>query len=246
MQPHRVEELQTRLLGHDDVADDEPDLVVHEELEGLGRRGGGDDLVARGEEHLADHVSDDRIVVDDKDLDHCADPAIGRRRTNEAPADDRGQRNQIAAVTACDLEARREPEARSAVLRRRERLEQAGTRIRVDARAGVGDPCDRPVAVPLELDGDAAAVGQGLLSVDEQAEKDLAEADGVPANVQGLLRILLSELDALAGARAANELDGPLGDLLKRYDLGQLPVGTGEAEERLRDALDLEAALRDQ
>ena len=246
MQPHRVEELQTRLLGHDDVADDEPDLVVREELEGLGRRCSGDDLVARGEEHLADHVPDDRIVVDDKDLDHCADRRNRKAQDERGARGHRRHRNQIAAVAACDLEARSEPEARSAVLRRRERLEHAGTRIRVDARTGVGDPCDSPVAVSLELDGDAAAGGQGLLSVDEQAEKDLAEADGVPANVQGLLRILLSKLDALAGARAANELDGPLGDLLKRYDLRQLPVRTGEAEERLRDALDLEAALRDQ
>src|SRR5207244_13108667 len=114
----------------------------------------------------------------------------------------RREGDQVAAVPACDLEARGEPEAGSPVLRRGERLEQAGTRIRVDARTGVRDPRHGPVAVTLELNGDAAAGGQGLLGVDEQAEKDLAQAGRASMDLQGLVRILLPELDGLARARA--------------------------------------------
>ena len=56
---------------------------------------------------------------------------------------------------------------------------------------------------------------------------------------------MLSDLDALAGTRAANELDGPLGDLLERDELDHFTVHAREAEERVRDPLDLEAALLD-
>ena len=68
----------------------------------------------------------------------------------------------------------------------------------------------------------------------------------LPRTCKGSSGYCSRELDALAGARAANELDGPLGDLLKRDDLGQRPVRAGEPEERLRDPLDLEAALLDE
>ena len=86
-------------------------------------------------------------------------------------------------------------------------------------------------------------VGKGLLGVDDEAEEGLAEASGASLDEQELVGVVLTELDALAGARAAHELDRLLGDLLERDDLAHVGLRAGEAEQGVRDALDLEAAL---
>src|SRR5207244_4539525 len=85
VQAHLFEQLEPREIGHDDVAHDEADLLVHEELERLAGGARGDGLVARGLEHVRDQLADDRVVVDDEDPAHWV-TTIGRRRTNDAPA----------------------------------------------------------------------------------------------------------------------------------------------------------------
>ena len=148
---HRLEQLESRAVGHEDVRDHELDALVREELQGLSRGRGADDLVARAGEHGGDHLADDGFVVDDEHLRHDASPASGSLRTNEAPVptEETTLRSPPCARAISRLVASPRPGAR---LLRRERLEQMLADARIDAVAGVRDAREGPVAVALETE----------------------------------------------------------------------------------------------
>ena len=114
-------------------------------------------------------------------------------------------------MCAGDLEARGEPEPRAG-LRGRERLEQVLANARIDPVARVRDARNRPIAVALEPNRRGASRRQRLLRVDEQAQEDLAQPAGAAVDVERLPAIVLAQLEVLVRVRAADELDGLLGD----------------------------------
>ena len=65
-------------------------------------------------------------------------------------------------------------------------------------------------------------------------------------DVERLAAILLSQLEVLVRVRAADELDGLLGDPVQRDRPGVVGLGTGVPEQRMHDLLDLEPALPDE
>ena len=60
---------------------------------------------------------------------------------------------------------------------------------------------------------------------------------------QGLGGVALTQVDRLARAGAAHELDRALGDLLERDGDGPVRLGAGEVQQRVCDPLDLETTL---
>ena len=153
----RLEQLEAGEARHDDVADDEVELVVVEQVECMLGALGADDLVPDRLEDLDDEHADHVLVVDREDAAHWfASVASGSRTVKRAPRSELRRGDDRAAVRLGDPEAHGQSEAGAAeaALRGEERLEDAREQRGIDAGAVVCDRDERVRAEARDFDVD--------------------------------------------------------------------------------------------
>ena len=232
-----VEELDARHLGHDDVADDEVERLLVEQLERMLRRGHALRLVAAAPQDLDRQLPHHRLVVDDQDSAHATTSAAGSR-SSPPP---------VAATTASRSfgpDGERDRAARVAALERvdEELDERAARRLRGPrprwrrrspsaSRCGSAAPGRRARPPRPPLRPARAAPGGVVLEADErlQGAHDLRDLGARALGQRDPVVQLRARLGVVEGQlRRADETHERVRDLVQRApgQQAECPEGT--------------------
>ncbi len=202
--------------GHDrhhEVAQDDVEALAAGDSRERRGRAGDDHYLVIGPEEPAHGAADDLLVVDDQDptpviragnrgrsngrlrlrAGHLKDHAKDRAATELARNGDHAA--ELGDDPMADGQA--EPGAHSLRLRREERREELLHDLGRNTRPGVGNLDDDPLravggGANTNLVGVRAALGDGLGRIDDEVQKDLAEARLVGKN-EGNLAVILDQ-----------------------------------------------------